>query len=47
MKKKKKKKKIADPYFFLSELSHWLELCAFEINENEIFSARYRQQYLS
>ena len=40
--------KIADPYFFLSELSLFLELCPFEKNQNEILSVvRYLEKYLS
>ena len=39
--------KITDQYFFLSELSPFLELCPFEKNQNEILSARYLKMYLS
>ena len=40
--------KITDPYFFfLSELSPFLELSLFEKNQNEILPARYLEKYLS
>ena len=39
--------KLADPCFLWSELSPFLELCAFVENHNESLSARYLKKYLS
>ena len=40
-------KKLLTIFFFLSELSLFLELCPFEKNKNEILTARYLEKYLA